>query len=283
MSEKVQDAIPRSFWIISGVALVWNLLGVAAFVMQVTMTEDALMKLPEAERMLYENIPAWATVHSRWQCSEERSAACCCCFESPWPSRCSWHRWQVSSFRITTAFLVARSTEVYGPGGLIMPAMVLIIGVLFVWYSRSASAKAWISYDDVAICRHLAVLSRALPRGLFAVVLPAIRRSISFSNSRFRQSSRKRKIGRSSKAAFITRMKAERQSALRLTMTTRGKSRLEYCHFPPLSANFKGQEKRRHAVQRDRRNSKSSRNATPERRTSVTCRRNMASIAPSTF
>jgi hypothetical protein len=28
-----------------------------------------------------------------------------------------------------------------------------------------------------------------------------------------------------------------------LTMTTRGKTRLEYCHFPPLSANFKGQEK----------------------------------------
>jgi hypothetical protein len=28
-----------------------------------------------------------------------------------------------------------------------------------------------------------------------------------------------------------------------MTMTTRGKSRLEYCHFPPLSANFKGQEK----------------------------------------
>ncbi len=28
-----------------------------------------------------------------------------------------------------------------------------------------------------------------------------------------------------------------------LTMTTRGKSRLEYCHFPPLSADFKGQEK----------------------------------------
>ncbi len=28
-----------------------------------------------------------------------------------------------------------------------------------------------------------------------------------------------------------------------LTMTTRGKSRLEYCRFPPLSANFKDQEK----------------------------------------
>ena len=28
-----------------------------------------------------------------------------------------------------------------------------------------------------------------------------------------------------------------------LTMTTRGKSRLEYCQFPPLSANFKGQDK----------------------------------------
>lgn len=28
-----------------------------------------------------------------------------------------------------------------------------------------------------------------------------------------------------------------------MTMTTRGKSRLEHCQFPPLSANFKGQEK----------------------------------------
>ncbi len=145
MSEKVQDAIPRSFWIISAVALVWNLLGVAAYVMQVTMTEDALMKLPDAERMLYENIPAWAT-----------GAFAVAVFGGVLGSLLLLLRksWAVPVFTVSLAailvqdyywFFVARSTEVYGPGGLMMPAMVIVIAVLLVWYSRSASAKAWIS------------------------------------------------------------------------------------------------------------------------------------------
>jgi hypothetical protein len=145
MSEKVQDAIPRSFWIISAVALVWNLLGVAAYVMQVTMSEDALMKLPEAERMLYENIPAWAT-----------GAFAVAVFGGVLGSLLLLLRksWAVPVFTVSLAaifvqdyywFFVARSMEVYGPGGMIMPAMVIVIGVLLLWYSRTASAKAWIS------------------------------------------------------------------------------------------------------------------------------------------
>jgi hypothetical protein len=145
MSEKVQDAIPRSFWIISGVALVWNLIGVAMFVAQVTMSEDALMKLPEAERMLYENVPVWAT-----------SAFAVAVFGGVLGSLLLLLRksWAVPVFIASLvgilvqsyhSFFVARSIDVYGPGGLILPAMVLIIAVLLVWYSRSASAKAWIS------------------------------------------------------------------------------------------------------------------------------------------
>ena len=145
MSEKVQDAIPRSFWIISGVALVWNLLGVAAYVMQVTMTEDALMQLPEAERMLYENIPAWAT-----------GAFAVAVFGGALGSLLLLLRksWAVPVFiaslvgilvQMYHSLFVARSIEVYGPGGLIMPVLVLVIAVLLLWYSRSASAKAWIS------------------------------------------------------------------------------------------------------------------------------------------
>ena len=49
--------IPRSFMLISAGALVWNLLGVAAYISQVTMSEAALAALPEGERLLYETIP----------------------------------------------------------------------------------------------------------------------------------------------------------------------------------------------------------------------------------
>jgi hypothetical protein len=52
---------PKSFYWTAGVALAWNLLGMSAYVAQVTMTPDAMNALPEAERMLYENVPSWAT------------------------------------------------------------------------------------------------------------------------------------------------------------------------------------------------------------------------------
>ena len=52
---------PRAFWIVSIVALLWNLAGVAAYLMQVTMSPEALAALSEAEQALYADIPAWAT------------------------------------------------------------------------------------------------------------------------------------------------------------------------------------------------------------------------------
>ena len=51
----------RGFWIISGLALVWNLLGVANYLMSVTMDPEVLAALPEAEQALYADIPAWVT------------------------------------------------------------------------------------------------------------------------------------------------------------------------------------------------------------------------------
>jgi hypothetical protein len=145
MSEKVHDAIPRSFWITSWVALVWNLLGVAAFVMQVTMTGDALMKLPDAQRMFYEAMPAWAN-----------GAFAVAVFGGALGSLLLLLRksWAVPVFvaslagllvQLYHAFVMAGGFKIFGAGGLIMPAITLVVAVLLVWYSRNASAKAWIS------------------------------------------------------------------------------------------------------------------------------------------
>ncbi|VAW11040.1 hypothetical protein MNBD_BACTEROID03-2112 [hydrothermal vent metagenome] len=53
---------PIWFWIVSVLALLWNLLGVMAYLAQVNMTDETLAALPEAERALYENQPIWATM-----------------------------------------------------------------------------------------------------------------------------------------------------------------------------------------------------------------------------
>jgi hypothetical protein len=52
---------PVWFTIVAVLALIWNAFGVMAYIMQVTMTPEALATLPVAEQALYTNLPAWYT------------------------------------------------------------------------------------------------------------------------------------------------------------------------------------------------------------------------------
>ena len=47
--------------LIAIMAVVWNLLGVSAYLMHAYMTDEAIALLPENEQALYTNIPAWYT------------------------------------------------------------------------------------------------------------------------------------------------------------------------------------------------------------------------------
>ena len=64
MSETTRSKAPKWFMVVAAVLLVWNLMGVMAYIMQVTMSPEVFAALPEAERQLYENTPTWATAAS---------------------------------------------------------------------------------------------------------------------------------------------------------------------------------------------------------------------------
>lgn len=50
-----------SFWIISVIALIWNLIGVIQYLMQAYMTDEVVTTLPEPVQLYYENLPSWVT------------------------------------------------------------------------------------------------------------------------------------------------------------------------------------------------------------------------------
>lgn len=51
--------VPASIWIVGGLAVVWNLIGVAAFAMQLAMPAEALQAMPPEQRAVYEATPGW--------------------------------------------------------------------------------------------------------------------------------------------------------------------------------------------------------------------------------
>ncbi len=145
MSEDAIGGPPRSFYVISGVALAWNLLGVMAYIMQVTMSQEALNALPDAERMLYENAPSWAIAAFAIAVNGGALGALLLLLRKALAFPVLIASLVGVIVQMYHSLFIANSIEVYGPGGLIMPIMVVVISVFLVWYSRDAKGKGWIS------------------------------------------------------------------------------------------------------------------------------------------
>jgi hypothetical protein len=145
MNEATGVQAPRSFWVISVVALVWNLLGLAAYVAQVTMTPDALAALPPDERALYENVPVWAT--SAYALAVNGGVLGCLLLLL----RKSWAiPFLVVSLisvlvQMFHAFFLTNALAVYGPGITVMPSLVTAVAIFLVWYAVNAKNKGWIT------------------------------------------------------------------------------------------------------------------------------------------
>jgi hypothetical protein len=59
MTDKTARAVHWSFWVISGLKLIWNVMGCINFFMQ--MDTEVLASFTETARVLVEDRPAWAT------------------------------------------------------------------------------------------------------------------------------------------------------------------------------------------------------------------------------
>lgn len=136
---------PRSFYVISALALAWNLLGVVFYVMDVTMTDEAMAALDPAHRALMESTPSWLigvyalAVHTgalgcllmilrkAWAIPVLVVSLLCIVVQMGW------------SMTMTEAI------EVLGGGVMAQAAVITVIGIYLVWYSRRAKDNGWLS------------------------------------------------------------------------------------------------------------------------------------------
>ena len=144
MSEESTSRLPASFYIICGAALVWNLVGVMNYVVQVTMTQEALNALPEAERLLLESAPVWAT--SAFAIAVNAGALGCLLLllRQTWAYPVLIVSLAGIIVQMSHSFLIANVIEIYGPGELILSATIIVIGFFLVWYAKGAKEKGWI-------------------------------------------------------------------------------------------------------------------------------------------
>lgn len=134
----------NGFWLIAAGALVWNLIGVMTYLMQVSMTPESLSELPADERALYTNVPAWVT-----------AAYATAVFAGTIGSigLLLRRRWCLPAFvaslvavlvQMVHALFMTELLSVRGGSAAVLPVVIIAVAILLVWYAYAIRRKSWL-------------------------------------------------------------------------------------------------------------------------------------------
>lgn len=135
---------PKAYWWVAILALLWNLLGLAMFVMQVTMDEARLATLPEVDRRIFLATPAWLNAMFGIGVIGGVLGALGLLLR---------RRWAVPLFAVSLlavvlqmagAYALTPAWQAYGPAGLAMPVLVLVIAAGLWVYAGRCRAGGWL-------------------------------------------------------------------------------------------------------------------------------------------
>jgi hypothetical protein len=144
MNDETVGGVHWSFWAIGAVALIWNVMGVINYFMQ--MNADALATYPAAERAIVEGRPAWAT--GAFAISQFGGVLGCLLLLLRKSAA-------IYLFIASLLGVIATVTYTLGMAGstidltpveisayILMP---LVVAAFLIWYSMHTKSKGWIS------------------------------------------------------------------------------------------------------------------------------------------
>ncbi len=137
--------IPTWFWVVASLALIWDLMGVMAFIQTVTMTPETLATMSPAEQALYQQTPAWTNIIFAIATIGSVLGCVALLLKKAFASILFIISFIAILIQMGYAFFIVDSTAGFGPGGIIMPIMVIVIGFLLILFSKKATSTGWIT------------------------------------------------------------------------------------------------------------------------------------------
>ena len=133
---------PVSFWIISIVALIWNGLGVMAYLARAFATEEMIAAMPEEQQAEFLiEYPAWYTAAFALAVFGGALGALALLLKKKWAKPL----FVLSAIAAIVQHAYLFATVEMSGAGIVMPIMVIVVCVFLVYYAHSAIKKGYIS------------------------------------------------------------------------------------------------------------------------------------------
>lgn len=134
---------PKWFIPVAVVALLWNLLGCAAYLMDVTLTPEDVAKMAAAEQAMYAARPAWAIAATATAVWFGAAGSLGLVLR---------RRWAMPVLVLSLLGVIAQDIAVFGlMRGVAIPApayvlqgLVLLVAIALVWVARTGIKRNWL-------------------------------------------------------------------------------------------------------------------------------------------
>jgi len=145
MTTEIKTMPPIWFWIVSVLALIWNLFGAMQYILQAYMTQEELQAMPEAHQKLLEAQPAWYTASFAIAVFAGSLGCLALLLRKKWA-----HTLLIISLlgilaQQTYNFFLSDTFEVFGNNAMYLPLIIVIVGFLLVFFAKASRDKNWLS------------------------------------------------------------------------------------------------------------------------------------------
>ncbi|MEI8641186.1 hypothetical protein P4S68_09090 [Pseudoalteromonas sp. Hal099] len=139
------SATPNWFKPALWAALIWNLLGVFAFIMHLMMTPEMISKLPLDQQAAYSNVPSWSTI--AFAVAVFGGTLGCILLLAK--NALATPTFALSLVAIFIQqfynFIVINSIKMLGVSAVFMPILVIVIAFLLLYLSIKSKQQGWLN------------------------------------------------------------------------------------------------------------------------------------------
>lgn len=138
--------VPKWFLGVAIAALIWNLLGVFAYLGQMYLMSnpEMLAELSVDEQNLYKNTPIWATIGFTLAVWGGALGSLLLILKKKAAKPVLIVSLAGIIVQMYHSFFISNNFEVYGPGAAVMPVMIIIFGIGLVWLSDISVKEGWL-------------------------------------------------------------------------------------------------------------------------------------------
>ncbi|PJJ97466.1 hypothetical protein CO641_10880 [Lysobacteraceae bacterium NML91-0213] len=133
--------VPARVRVVGALALLWNLVGVAAFVMQLSMPAEALAAMPPEQRAVYEATPSWIYLFYGTATIGGALGSLGLLLGRRWAAAVLLVALAALLLQVAASYAVTPAWSLNGAPGLVFPALLLAIAVALYLFARRMAAR----------------------------------------------------------------------------------------------------------------------------------------------